>query len=107
MAIESAADRAVFFDTDDFGVAATLTPQLGDAATINGIFDNAYLLVETGESAMATTSPAFTCRTSDLEAVAAGNVRSGDELTVSSVVYRVTDIQADGTGITMLILEKA
>lgn len=107
MAVESAADRAVFFGADDFGVTATLTPQLGDAITVNGIFDNAYVLVDMGEAAIATTAPAFTCQTADLETLTAGNARAGDELMVDTVVYRVSDLQPDGTGVTVLILEKA
>ena len=48
MAVESAADRAIFLDVDDFGTAATYTPSGGSAATVNGIFDNDFVEVDAG-----------------------------------------------------------
>ena len=85
MAIEGATERAVFFDTDDFGVASSYTPAGGAASTVNGIFDNDFI-----------------CATADLPGAAAG----GDAITISSVAYTVRVIQAEGTGVTTLVLEK-
>ena len=48
MAVESADDRAVFVDVDDFGSAATYTPSGGSASTVNGIFDNDFIEVDAG-----------------------------------------------------------
>ena len=48
MAVESAADRAIFFNVDDFGTAASYTPSGGSAATVNGIFDNDFVEVDAG-----------------------------------------------------------
>jgi len=47
MAVESAADRAVFFSVDDFGVSATYTPVGGASVTIAGIFDNDFVALDT------------------------------------------------------------
>ena len=43
MAVETAADRAIFIGVDDFGVAATY-----NGGTINGIFDNDFVEVDAG-----------------------------------------------------------
>ena len=48
MAVETATERAIFFDADDFGVAASYTRQGQSAVTINGIFDNEFFEVEAG-----------------------------------------------------------
>ena len=48
MAVETATERAIFFDVDDFGVAATYTASGGSPATVNGIFDNEFFEVEAG-----------------------------------------------------------
>jgi len=101
MAVEVAADRAIFFSTTDFASAATYTPTGGSAATVNGIFDNGYSEVDMGgQVAVASTDPQFTCATSDVSGAA-----EGDALTVSSVDYTVRRVEPDGTGVTVLFLE--
>ena len=42
MGIESADDLSDFFLTDDFGVAASYTPDGGSASTVNLLFDNPF-----------------------------------------------------------------
>lgn len=102
MAVESATDRAVFVDTDDFGVAATYTPSGGVAATVNGIFDNDFIEVDAGGGVgVALQQPRFHCRTADVSTAA-----EGDAITINSVAHTVRIVQDDGTGMTMLVLEK-
>ena len=102
MAVESAADRAIFFDVDDFGTAASYTPSGGSAATVNGIFDNDFVEVDAGGGVgIALQQPRFLCRTADVSSAA-----EGDALVVSAVNYTVRIVQDDGTGITTLVLEK-
>lgn len=93
MAIESEADRLAFFDVADDGVAASI-----NAATIYGIFDDDH--IEIGD--ISTTGPQFLCRTSD---ATAASVARGNTITINSVSRTVRDIQPDGTGLTLLILE--
>lgn len=96
MAVESADDLAVFFDVDDFGVAATY-----QGATVNGIFDNDFIEVETGAGVgVALQQPRFVCRSADVLGVVEGHT-----LTISGNDYTVRIVQADGTGTTTLILE--
>lgn len=92
MAIESDVDRAVFFDTDDFGTAATI-----DSATVYGQFDVPHdeSMEIVGEV------PTFQCRSSDVSSLS-----RGDTVTIGAVAYVCQDIQSDGTGMTLLILEE-
>lgn len=102
MAVETADDRAVFVNVDDFGVAATYTPSGGAASTINGIFDNDFIEADAGGGVtFALQQPRFHCRTADVSAAA-----EGDALVVSGVNYTIRIVQDDGTGMTMLVLER-
>lgn len=105
MAVESAADRLAFLNTDEFAATATYTPAAGGGSTtVQGIFDNDFLQVDTpgGESSVATLAPRFVCRTADLS----GGGAFGDTLVISGTTYKARVIQPDGTGMTTLWLEK-
>jgi len=102
MAVESATDRAIFVNVDDFGVAATYTPSGGASSTVNGIFDNDFIEVDAGGGVgVALQQPRFHCRTADVSSAS-----EGDALVVSGVNYTIRIVQDDGTGMTMLVLEK-
>lgn len=102
MAVETANDLAVFFDPDDFGTAASYTPSGGSASTVNGIFDNDIVEVDAGGGIpMAVRQPRFHCRTSDVSSAA-----EGDAITINTVAYTVRVADHDGTGTTILVLEK-
>ncbi len=102
MAVESAADRAIFVSADDFGVTASYTPTGGSASNVKGIFDNEYFETDAGgEVAFALQQPMFHCRTADVSSAA-----EGDAITINAVAYTVRNVRPDGTGMTMLILEE-
>jgi hypothetical protein len=102
MAVESATDRAIFVGVDDFGVAATYTPSGGASSTVNGIFDNDFIEVDAGGGVgVALQQPRFHCRTADVSSAS-----EGDALVVSGVNYTIRIVQDDGTGMTMLVMEK-
>jgi hypothetical protein len=102
MAVETDTERAIFFGIDDFGTAATYTPDGGAAVTINGIYEDDYEAVEAGGGvAFGITSPTFHVRTSDV-----ANAAEGDTLVVSGVSYIIRVVMQDGTGLTMLQLEE-
>lgn len=102
MPAESATDRAIFFDVDDFGVAATFTPDGGASSTVNGIFDKDFVAVDAGGSvAVALEEPRFVCRTSDVSTAS-----DGDALVVDGKTYTIRVVEADGTGVTTLVLEE-
>lgn len=97
MSTESATDRASFFDTDEFADAAVLGAGTRNQTSVNGLFDNEYI-----ESvSVSSLTPTFLCRTSDLT-----NIKTGYKLTVNDTDYVIRDPQQDGTGLTLLILEK-
>jgi hypothetical protein len=110
--VEDDATRAVFFDPDDFGVEATITPSDGAPFTVLGIFDarpienrpliNAQVGFKDGMQNTGA-GPQFRCRTSDVAAVKAGRAT----LAIGETTYNVWDTKPDGTGTTVLILKLA
>lgn len=102
MGIETAVERAIFTNTDDFGVAATITPVNGQAVKVKGIFDNDFIEVDTGGNVgFALLQPRFLCKTSDVSAVA-----EDAKVVISDLTYKVKIVKPDGTGMTELVLEK-
>ena len=89
-----------FFDTDDFAVSATWTPSGGDATAVIGIFDNEYFEAGGGEVGAEGSKPAFHCETADIP-----NAAQGDAIVINTVNYLIINIQPDGTGQSLLILE--
>ena len=102
MAVETATERAIFFEADDFAVTASYTPQGGSATNINGIFDNEYFEADAGGTiGIAIQQPAFLCQTSDV-----ASAREGDAITINSVAHTIRIVKDDGTGVTILVLEQ-
>lgn len=105
MGVETAADRAVFLSAAGFGTAVTYRPagNLSLTMQILGIFDAAHLSVDVGSGVpVSSTNPILTCRSADLT----NGGKEGDRLTIDGVDYLVRDVQPDGTGMTVLELEK-
>lgn len=102
--------RAAFFDPDDFGVAAVITPAQGAPFTVTGIFD--YRPVEArslkgaqvgfdGGMQNSGNHPEFRCRTIDVPDVKAGRAT----LTVVGKTFNIWDVKPDYTGLTVFILK--
>jgi hypothetical protein len=78
------------------------TPKCGTARTIRAVFDKAFVEAEAGgEVGVAAYVPR--ARVSDADAPGA---RQGDKVTYVGVVYGVVGVEPDGTGTTLLILER-
>lgn len=88
-------DLSVFLRTEDFGTAAVYS---GSGETINGILDTEY---EEPMGRVQAYKPVFTCRTSDV-----ASASHGQTLTIGATVYKIRGVEPDGTGITLLKLEK-
>jgi len=107
MGIESADDLSDFFLTDDFGVAASYTPDGGSASTINVLFDNPFNSVplDTGERDVESNTPTALAISSDVASVA-----HGDAIVISGVTYAIVGVQKDSgsgyQGTTLLVLEE-
>ena len=104
MPVETSADIAMMLSADDWGTAVSYTPVSGGAPrTINGIFDAAAKALEVGlEVQIASTGPQLTVATADLSE----GGRQGDVFIIGDVTYRATDVQPDGTGVTLVQLER-
>ena len=90
---------AEFMSTDDFAVEVIYTPDGGSAVALTGIFDNEHYDVPGGEVTVTGSQPRFTYEAEDIAAAA------GDTLEHEGVTYTVVDVQPDGTGVNVLILE--
>ena len=91
-----AEDLSVFFNPAEFADPATL-----GGVAVQGIFDKAYQFADVGGSGMAATQPVYTLATS---AVPANPV--GTTLVVGGVSYSVAAHEPDGTGVSLLLLER-
>ena len=90
-----AEDLAPFFDADTGFAQACV---FSNGVTANCIFDNGYAEALQG----AGTTPTLTAATSTVSTVVRGNT-----VTINSVSYAVANVEADGTGVTTLVLERA
>lgn len=90
-----AEDLKPFFDTGDFAVSGVYS---GTGATIKGILDASY---DEAMGRLQSSRPLFTCATADVSAAA-----HGQTLTIGSTAYTIRGVEPDGTGITVLRLEK-
>lgn len=91
----------LFFDTiHGFAVTAAFK-----GADISVIFDNGYFAVPGEEVDVSSSQPAVFCRTEDVSTVV-----QGDTLSIydggTARDYTVTEVRPDGTGMTVLALEK-
>lgn len=94
MTVETSLDRLTFLN--DFGVDAT-----SGSDTFKVIFDNPHQETSTiGEVPFSIQECYITARSSDVSGVGQGSI-----ITVSGSQYAVTDIQPDGTGMSMVMLE--
>jgi len=101
MPVETDIERAIFFEADDFGITATLTID-GQESQVTGIFDDDYEDVDVGGAVpFAASAPTFHARTADMV-----GVEEGDTLAIDDDVYTVRVVMNDGTGLTMLRLER-
>lgn len=90
-------DLADILNVDEFGVAVSY-----NGGTINGIFDNETIPVEGGGFVpVHQEQPRLTCRTADVPTIA-----QDQSMVISSVSYLIKAWEHDGTGMTVIQLEK-
>lgn len=103
MAIPFQDDLTQMLSVDEFATAVTYQriSGLGDSS-FNGIFDNETVPVDAGgRTTVHEEQPRLTCKTSDVPYIAYGDV-----MKISSVTYNVRAWIHDGTGVTVVQLEK-
>ena len=92
-----AEDLALFFDTAGFAVSATLAGQ-----SVRGIFDRDFAEANIGFGSAAGGRSSFTLSSSS------AGIAIGASLVIPSIgSFTVAEIQPDGTGVTVLMLEKS
>lgn len=103
MAVETDTQRAIYFDTDDFGSSATFTDvSAGTSSTVKGIFDkDSQEIMGMSDVGLIEDVPTFHCVSTDVTSAV-----FDDTLLVNSVTYKIKKIEPDGTGMTKLTLSK-
>lgn len=97
MPLPLAADLAAILNVNEFAVAVTY-----NGATINGVFDNETVPVEAGGFVpVHQEQPRLTCRTADVAGIA-----DDQTMVISGVTYKIRAWIHDGTGVTVVQLEK-
>ena len=91
MSAESAADRAGFFDTDDFAVAGVWTLAAGGDTSLNVILDREDRVEGFGDVGMQVAVPVARCAVADLP----GGYAKGDTLVAASTTWTVERIDLD------------
>ena len=105
MSLEDAADRAAFFDTDDFGVAVTWTRGV-TPSTFDAIFDRPSIVVDGADGgALIDRDATLWCREADLPDGAV----EGDRVAIAgeSIAFACRAIRPDGSGIAIVDLTRA
>jgi hypothetical protein len=97
MALPLADDLANIFDVDEFATAVTYS-----GGTIKGIFDNETVPIDAGGFvSVHQEQPRLTCRTADVPSIA-----ESQAMVIGGVNYTVQAWIEDGTGVTVVQLEK-
>ena len=98
MALPLADDLANILDVDEFATAVTYR-----GGTINGVFDKETVPVDTGGYvAVHEEQPRLTCRTADVSSISYNQT-----MVINAVTYYVRAWIHDGTGVTVVQLEKS
>lgn len=98
--IESAADRAAFFNPAEFGTEAVATPPAGFPVPVSGVLSAAHDAAGEGPG-LSIAVPVFTAPLAALPPGLAGGV-----LTIDGADWRVEDVQPDGSGLARLPLSR-
>lgn len=89
-------DMDVFFSTDEFAHQAVL-----NGRALMGIFTDAFERLDVGAIGMSSVQPALTVPTADVP-----DLVEGLPLEVAGKRYTVAEHQPDGTGVSLLLLER-
>lgn len=87
-----------FLSEDEFADVALFQTDQGEQP-VSGIFDNAWLLAETGEVDLETSQPRFTCKASDVT-----HITRGQDVVIEGDDYSVLTVEPDGTGMAVVVL---
>lgn len=91
-------DLDTMLNTDEFAESVTWTPSVGDATSIDGIFDQTHVDINPITGEVINEDPVFTCKADDVS-----GIKQGDTITRSAVVYKILKAILDETGYQMTI----
>lgn len=93
-------DASLFMVGGD-SIIVTATPEAGEPFTFTAYFDNTFFDPSIKSMVLETTQPRLTCAHADVASLE----RAKAVLTVKGVDYDLSEVQPDGTGTAVLILE--
>jgi len=102
--LDSDLDNVFFKNADEFNALAVFTLKKSGGAKLSvfGLFsDEAIDLQGDGQLSVTSSVVEFTVKTTAIK-----QVRFGDSVLISNIVYRVIKINPEGVGVTSLLLEK-
>lgn len=89
-------DLDLFIDTDDFATTVTV-----DSGSVNAIFEEQWVEINTSRTPFSGMAPTLFGKHSDFTG------HNGDAVVIGSTTYTIRDIQPDGSGMCLVILETA
>lgn len=95
MAVETAHDRNGFINPNEFG----LVVHRPGSSSFSALFDEEHLELEIGGNAISSRQPELIAQDADITGLA-----QGSPLVINGQPYTVTDIQPDGTGMSVIKL---
>lgn len=118
MAIETDADRAIFFDPDEFGGIAVVTIDGGEPFEVEGIYESPHFVrgikqdnqfTANNSADVSSQKPTFRTRSSALAGVKSGRatIVLHTPFFPTPTTFKVWDVGHDSTGIAVLRLMKA
>ena len=93
------ADRAV---RKHLGGSITYAPGVGSPVTVDGVFDAAYVIAESGETGVSTFGPAVFLTLDDLPSNPDTDLSA--TVTVSGTTYSIRETKPDGQGGVLILL---
>lgn len=101
--VETADDRAAFFDDEEFATPVRWVTTDGGVAAFSGIF-NAPWSDEPGLATvdMTAAEPTLTCRESDVPT----NRHQGDQILIEGVWWTARELRPDETGVVIIDLQR-
>jgi hypothetical protein len=94
-------DLTLFFDQDDFAVAAIIKNGATVIRTISVIFNTPSQELEIFDASVESNLPFVQCASSDM-----AGITNSHTMTISLIVYRIVKIEPDGTGTSIVQLRK-
>jgi len=91
-------DISLFFDA----ASGAAVSAVFNNTPISVIFDAEHYTAAGEGADISTSQPMATCRAQDV-----AGIEQGDSVTVAGTSYSVADVQPDGTGVVVLILQEA